>query len=162
MTILVATPSSIVVMKNLYVLIIAISFSLSAKSQIFKPVIWSYAAKRTSDNTTTVFIKATIYNGWHIYSLNLPEGGPTKTIIKFIPSKKYSLINKTFEPNPIRKYDEAFHMNVSYFEKSVVFQQKVNIQAARPIIKGTISYMSCDAKRCLPEETIEFAIPLKG
>ena len=89
-------------MKNLYVLIIAISFSLSAKSQIFKPVIWSYAAKRTSDNTATVFIKATIDNGWHIFSLNLPEGGLTKTI------------------------------------------------------------MSCDDKRCMPEETIKFAIPIKG
>lgn len=136
--------------------------ALSAKSQIFDPVKWSYSAKITSKTTATIYIKATIDNGWHIYAQNLPKGGPTKTTISFTPSKEYILTGKTNEPKPISKYDDSFKMVVNYFEKSVIFQQKVNIKKSNLFVKGTISFMSCDAKQCLPEETVSFSIPVKS
>lgn len=149
-------------MKSLYLFVIALLFTLSAKSQIFAPVKWSYATRLSAKTTATVFIKATIDKGWHIYALRLPEGGPKKTTIRFAPSKNYKLISKMIEPKAIRKYDESFHMNVDYYEKSVVFQQKININSGQTVVKGSISFMSCDAKRCLPEETVNFSIPVKG
>lgn len=149
-------------MKSLYLFVFALLFTLSAKSQIYAPVKWSYATRLSAKTTATVFIKATIDNGWHIYALNLPEGGPKKTSIRFAPSKDYKLISKTVEPKAIRKYDESFHMNVDYHEKSVVFQQKINISSGQTVVKGSVSFMSCDAKRCLPEETVNFSIPVKG
>ena len=136
--------------------------ALSAKSQIFDPVKWSYFAKITSKTTATIYIKATIDNGWHIYAQNLPKGGPTKTTISFTPSKEYTLNGKTNEPKPISKYDDSFKMVVNYFEKSVIFQQKVNLKKSNLFVKGTVSFMSCDAKQCLPEETVSFSIPVKS
>lgn len=132
----------------------------SAKSQILKPVKWSYAAKKTSPTTATIFIKASIDNGWHIYSQNLPSGGPIKTTISFVPTSSYKLTGKTREPKSITKYDDTFKMNVTYHEKVVIFQQNVVINTSKPIIKGTVSFMSCDKTQCLPEETIKFAIPI--
>ena len=135
---------------------------VSAKSQIFEPVKWSYAAKITSKTTAIIYMKATIDNGWHIYAQNLPKGGPTKTTVSFTPSKEYTLTGKTNEPKPISKYDDSFKMVVNYFEKSVIFQQKVNIKNSNLFVKGTVSFMSCNAKQCLPEETVSFSIPVKS
>jgi len=135
---------------------------ISAKSQIFEPIKWSYAAKITSNTTATIYIKATIDNGWHIYAQNLPEGGPTKTTISFKPSKEYTITGGTNAPKPISKYDDSFKMISNYFEKSVIFQQKVNIKKSNLFVKGTVSFMSCNAKRCLPEETVSFSIPVKS
>jgi DsbC/DsbD-like thiol-disulfide interchange protein len=147
-------------MKHFYLLTIALLLGFSAKSQILTPVKWSYAAKRTSKTTGILFIKASIDNGWHIYSQNLPKGGPIKTTIKFTPSATYRLIGNTSEPKPITKYEDTFHMNVGYFEKVVVFQQKITLKAGKHIIKGSVSFMSCNEKQCLPEDTMSFSIPI--
>jgi hypothetical protein len=147
-------------MRHLYLLTIAVLLGFSAKSQILKPIKWSYAAKRTSKTTAVIYIKASIDNGWHIYSQKLPSGGPIKTTISFLPSSSYRVIGKTGEPKPVTKYDDTFHMNVSYFEKAVIFQQNVIINSSKPVIKGTVSFMSCNNAQCLPEDTIKFSIPI--
>lgn len=136
--------------------------AMTVRGQILKPVKWSYATKITSKTTATIYIKASMENGWHIYAQNLPSGGPTKTTISFTPSNGYALTGKTIEPKPISKYDDSFKMSVHYFEKSVIFQQKINIKTSKLIVKGAASFMSCNQKRCLPEETVSFSIPLKS
>lgn len=148
-------------MKNLFLFAAGLFLSLSASSQILKPVKWSYAAKKTSKTEATVFIKATIDEGWHLYSQNMADGGPVKTTFTFPASKAYKLVGKTIEPKPITKFEKSFEMNVSFFEKSVVFQQKVKFTATNPIVKGSLEFMVCDDQQCLPPETVEFSIPVK-
>jgi len=41
-------------------------------------------------------------------------------------------------------------MNVAYFEKSVVFQQKVKLTGKTAIVKGSLEFMVCDDTPCLP------------
>lgn len=148
-------------MKNLFLLTVGILFSLSASSQILKPVKWSYAAKKTSKTEATLYLKATIEDGWHLYSQNMADGGPVKTSFTFAPAKTYTSVGKTIEPKAITQFEKSFDMNVSYFEKSVVFQQKVKLNGANAIVKGTVEYMVCDDSQCLPPETVEFSIPVK-
>jgi hypothetical protein len=148
-------------MKKLILLFTVIIFSLSAHSQILKPVTWSYAAKKISKTEAVVYMKATIDQGWHIYSQNLKDGGPVKTTFTFPAAKTYTLIGKTIEPKAITRYEDTFQMNVSFFEKSVVFQQKVKLKGTSAIVKGTVEFMTCDDKQCQPPEEISFSIPVK-
>ena len=149
-------------MKRLFTIIGLLSLiHLSASSQILKPVTWAYAAKKTGTNTATLYIKATIDGGWHLYSQFVKDGGPVKTSFTFSPAKGYTLIGKTIEPKPITKYESTFSMNVSYFEKSVIFQQKVKLNAKSTIVKGKVEFMVCDDKQCLPPEEIEFNVAVK-
>ncbi|WP_025146510.1 protein-disulfide reductase DsbD N-terminal domain-containing protein [Pedobacter jeongneungensis] len=136
-------------------------FGARAYSQILKPVTWSYAAKRTSPNEATLYLKATIDQGWHIYSQFVKDGGPVKTTFTFTPSKSFSLIGKTSEPKPVTKFESTFKMNVSYFENTVVFQQKVKLSAKGVSVKGKVEYMVCDDSQCLPPEEVEFSILVK-
>jgi DsbC/DsbD-like thiol-disulfide interchange protein len=135
--------------------------SLSAYSQILKPVTWSYAAKRTSPTTATVFIKATVDQGWHLYSQFVKDGGPVKTSFTFPSSGTYALVGSTTEPKAITKYESTFKMDVSYFEKSVVFQQKIKLKGKTAAVKGSVEFMVCDDKQCLPPEQVDFSIPVK-
>ncbi|KAA8485326.1 disulfide bond corrector protein DsbC [Arcticibacter tournemirensis] len=143
----------------LFVLVGLLSSTLHA--QILKPVKWSYAAKRVSKTEAVVLIKATIENGWHIYSQHVGEGGPIPTSFTFSPSKTYTVQGKTIEPKPVSKFEKTFNMNVSYFEKSVVFQQRVKLNAAQAAVKGKLEFMACDDHQCLPPEEVEFSIPVK-
>jgi DsbC/DsbD-like thiol-disulfide interchange protein len=149
-------------MKKITFLFCAICLiNLSAYSQILKPVTWSYAAKRTSPTTATVFIKATVDQGWHLYSQFVKDGGPVKTTFTFPASGTYSLVGSTTEPKAVTKYESTFKMDVSYFEKSVVFQQKIKLKGKTVAVKGSVEFMVCDDKQCLPPEQVDFSIPVK-
>lgn len=88
-------------MKKITILFCAICLiSLSAYSQILKPVTWSYAAKKTGPNTATVFIKASVDQGWHLYSQFVKDGGPVKTTFSFPASGVYTLVGKTMNQKP--------------------------------------------------------------
>jgi thiol:disulfide interchange protein DsbD len=148
-------------MKKLLFLAALWIISLGAYAQIETPVKWSYGAKKISSTEAVIFIKATIQSGWHIYSINVKDGGPIKTSFTFAPSKEYALIDKVAEPTPLTKYEKAFSMNVSYFENSVIFQQKIKLKSANTtVVKGQLEYMTCNDKKCLPPEDLDFSVSI--
>ncbi|WP_374163912.1 protein-disulfide reductase DsbD N-terminal domain-containing protein [Arcticibacter sp. MXS-1] len=148
-------------MKKVLLASLAVLFSTLVNAQILKPVKWAYASKRLSKTEAVVLIKATIEDGWHIYSQNVADGGPIATSFTFSPAKTYSLKGKTVEPAPVSKFEKTFNMNVKYFEKSVIFQQRVVLKAGQPVIKGKLEYMACNDSKCLPPEEVEFSVPVK-
>lgn len=148
-------------MKKVWLASIALLVGSSLQAQILKPVKWSYAAKKTSPTEAVVYLKATLDPGWHVYSQHVKEGGPVATSFKFSPGA-YVLQGPTQEPTPITKLEKVFAMEVSYFEKQVIFQQKVKLTGKTPLtVKGTLEYMVCDEKQCLPPEEVSFTVPVK-
>lgn len=134
----------------------------SAQAQILTPVKWAYAAKKTSPTEAVLLLKATMDEGWHVYSQTVQKGGPVKTTLTFAPAKTYTLVGTPTEPTPVTKYEPAFEMPVSYFAGSVVFQQKIKLTGKGPLtIKGTVKYMTCNDTKCLPPDEIAFSIPVK-
>jgi hypothetical protein len=148
-------------MKKLLLLVAVLVTSLGAKAQLESHVKWSYAAKKTSATEAIVYIKATMDNGWHIYSQNVKEGGPIKTTFTYAPSKEYALAGKTTEPKPITKFEKTFGMNVSFFENTAIFQQKIKLKSAKAkSVNGKVEFMTCNDIKCLPPDEVEFSIPL--
>jgi DsbC/DsbD-like thiol-disulfide interchange protein len=148
-------------MKKILALTAALMLTFGAFAQIENPVKWAYAAKRTSATEATVYLKATIEDGWHIYSQHIEEGGPIKTSFSFSPSKEYSLVGKTAEPKAVVKFDKQFKMNIGFFEKEVLFEQKVKLKSANAAtVKGKLEFMVCNDRQCLPADEIAFTIPV--
>lgn len=147
--------------KTLKIFIVLALFAMKAKSQILSPVSWSYAAKKTSATEAVVFLKATIEEGWHVYSQTVKEGGPIKTTFTFKPSAEYALVGRTIEPKPVVRMERVFSMDVAFFEGSAIFQQKVKLKKGQATVKGSLEYMTCNDKQCLPPTTEEFSIPIK-
>jgi thiol:disulfide interchange protein DsbD len=144
------------------ILFLLILFSANAlKAQILTPVHWSYGAKRISKTEAVLFMKAIIDNGWHIYSQTVKDGGPIKTAFTFTPARGYSLIGNTAEPKPVIHFEKVFGMDVSYFENSVIFQQKIKLNADQVTVKGQLEYMTCNDKQCLPPEDLDFEVVVK-
>ena len=147
--------------KAIIITAIVLAMGSTLKAQILTPVHWSYAAKKTGKNEALIFIKAMIDDGWHIYSQTVKDGGPVKTTFTFLSTTSYSLIGNTVEPKPVTRYEKVFGMDVSYFEKSVIFQQKVRMKNGQVSVKGQLEYMTCNDKQCLQPEDIDFDIPVK-
>lgn len=121
---------------------------------------WESTIEQKNDTTYTLTLKATLKKGWHLYSQQLPEGGPLPTRIYFEnPNSSHELIGKTEESETKTSYEEIFDMQTSYFEKEAIFKQKIKILSKKPdFIKATISYQTCNDKACTfePGEDIYF------
>lgn len=149
-------------MKRITLTLLLVLAGILLKAQILTPVKWAYAGKRISKTEAVVMIRTTIEDGWHIYSQNAADGGPVKTTFTFPSNPDFRLIGKTAEPKPVTKYEKAFSMNVSYFEHSVVFQQKVKLNGAGQVtVKGSLEYMTCNDQKCLPPDNVEFTVVIK-
>jgi hypothetical protein len=150
-------------MKKLWMFAVvgALFVSGAAEGQILKPVTWSYGAKKTGPDEAVLFFKATIDDGWHVYSQHVKEGGPIPTKFTFTASKDYALDGPTTEPQPIKRMEKVFNMEVGFFVNSVIFQQKIKLKAGQTAVSGRLEFMTCNDMQCLPPEDIDFSIPVK-
>ncbi|MFZ4262886.1 protein-disulfide reductase DsbD domain-containing protein [Sphingobacterium sp. HJSM2_6] len=150
-------------MKKLNLLIAFVLFTVAgAFAQVFNPVQWSVATKKISKTEAVVLVKATIEQGWHIYGLTVPAGGPISTSFEFTPVNGAKLTGKPIAKEAKTKYEDVFKMEVPYYNGEVVFQQKVKLANNKPTtIKGVATFMACDKERCLPPDEYEFAVTIK-
>ncbi len=150
-------------MKKLLAFSALILLSFCGFSQILKPVKWSFSSETISDKEAYVNITAKIDAGWHVYSQFIEEGGPIPTSFTFVKSPDYQLLGKTSEtPKASSAFDNNFAMQIAWHEKSVVFKQKIKLNKATAVVKGTLEFMVCNDKQCLPPEELEFTIPIKA
>ncbi len=131
------------------------------QAQIQTPVKWSYAAKKLNDREAILFLKADLMLGWHIYSMRPPEGESISTAFTFISTSDYEVIGDVTEPKPIKKHEKTFDENVYYFEKSVIFQQKIQLNRDVAVVKGKVLFMACNDKMCTSPTEVSFEITVK-
>lgn len=131
--------------------------SFFAHAQLLEPVKWSYLSKKLKNNEAEVYIKATIAPAWHIYAMQFNEP-PMNTSFRFTSSPSYALMGKVKEPKSVAKYDKNFKKNLYYFEKEVVFTQRIKLLKAKGAVNGTLEFMACNDKSCLPAREVPFQI----
>ncbi|MEO6522478.1 MAG: protein-disulfide reductase DsbD domain-containing protein [Mucilaginibacter sp.] len=148
-------------MKKTALFILLMIAMSTVNAQILTPVRWSYGFKKKSATEAMVFMKADIDEGWHVYSQTVKDGGPIKTTFTFSPSKEFTLVGKTIEPTPVTRNEKTFNMDVSFFERQVIFQQKIKLKNGKATVKGTLEYMTCNDQKCLPPEDLTFSIVIK-
>jgi len=121
------------------------------QNQVLDPVAWSYDIKKTSKDAIDLIFTAKIDDGFHLYSLDIPENGPLPTEFTFNTSDAYKASAKVYETSEGKiKYDEIFEMDIKSFENEAVFVQPLEITAKMPVtISGEIAYMVCNDVGCV-------------
>ncbi len=135
------------------------SFNTETIAQIYNPVKWTYSAKNIGGDKYELTYKATIEEGWSIYSQYLEsDDGPIRTSFEYEEAgKHFSLVGKNEESGGRKEaYDKVFDMTLIKFKKEGIFKQEVEVSDySKPII-GFLEYMTCDDTKCLPPKTVDF------
>ncbi len=135
----------------------------TAFAQIQDPVQFKTEWKKISDTEAQIVFTGVIDDGWHVYSTDLPEGGPISATFNTDKMEGLELDGKlTPEGKEIEAYDKVFEMKLRYFEQKATFIQKLKITAATYFIEGYLQYGSCDDENCLPPTDVEFTFSGKG
>ena len=152
-------------MKKLISSIMLALIALVAQAQILTPVKWKIKLddKGGAPEKEIVFT-ATADKGWHLYDMNLPEGGPVSTSFTFETLNGAELIGQPVPSvKPTTVYDEQFAMNLRWYPGTVSFIQKLKVtDPAKFKVEGEVEFMACNDETCLPPDQIPFSFDKKS
>lgn len=150
-------------MRNV-LLLLAIFSSISLTAQTSKDKVnWEFAADRIDDTTFNLKITATIGQGFHVFSFN-PGTDPSMRppSFKFNKNESVKLIGKIKENGKLEKEEiKELDVILNYYKNKIVYTQKAIVKA-NTSLKGTVNFMACDDKMCLPPADLNFSIPFTG
>ena len=146
------------------ILILLLLFSAVAEAQIYNPVTWTTQTEKVSESDFDLVITAQIDSGWHLYSQNVPDGGPIPTTITFTEKPEaYQLIGDPQEGEGHEEYDNVFEMDIKYFENTAVFKQRIRVLTEEKLVlEGVVEFMVCDDANCLPPTEVDISFEVKG
>ena len=99
----------------------------------------------------TIEFEAYIEDGFHLYSTDIPEGGPTPMEVTYSVVEGAEIVGALVPGDgAVTEMDPMFEMMVSYFCESAVFTQKVKFLGGKYRIKGTLRFQSCSDSNCVP------------
>lgn len=144
-------------------LLLFVTFALQAVAQMQEPIHFKSELKKKSATEAEIVFTATIDDGWHVYSTELPDGGPISATFNVDKMEGVELVGKlTPVGKEEDKFDQMFQMQVRFFEHNAQFVQKIKITGATYSIEGYLQYGACNDQNCLPPTSVEFSYSGKG
>lgn len=147
-------------MKKVFSILTLLWITLTVQAQILTPVKWTIQLDDANGAPEkAITLTATMDRGWHLYDMNLPEGGLVSTAVEFETLTGAELLGTPVaSTEPTSVYDELFGMNLRWYGGTVTFTQKIKVtDAAAFRIVGEVEFMACNDETCLPPERIEFS-----
>lgn len=129
---------------------------LSALAVVQAQVSFSVQYKRVNPTTIDIVFTGTAQPGWHIYSTNIGEGGPTPATFG-VDEIRGARLSGPLKAGPGAKtmQDPIFEMQVSYFEGKATFTQRVELTDKNYSLKGYLKYGACNDENCLPPTSVD-------
>jgi DsbC/DsbD-like thiol-disulfide interchange protein len=150
-------------MKKIILSVSLLVMAMASQAQIKNPVKWTFSSKKITDKTYELHITASIEPGWHIYTIdhNADIGIATSVTLNQNPlgtaTGKIKANGKAITMN-----DPSTGDKVKFYEKSVDLVQLITLKApVKTNYTGTVEFMSCDDKQCLPPASKQFSIALQ-
>ncbi len=145
-------------MRKLSFLLLLLCSTPLLQAQIQEPVKFKAELKTLSDTEAEVVFTGTIDAGWHVYSTELGDGGPTSATFHM---EKISGARLSGKLMPVGKevsmFDKLFEMQVRYFAGKAQFSQKVTFTGGAYVLEGYLEYGACNDETCLPPTAVEFS-----
>ncbi len=112
--------------------------------------------KRVNPTTIDIVFTGTAQPGWHIYSTNIPDGGPTPASFGVDHIKGAKLKGKLKAGAGAKTMnDPIFEMPVTFFEGHATFTQRVELIDKNYELKGYLKYGACNDENCLPPTSVD-------
>ncbi len=132
--------------------------ALCMTAQMANPVKVQSQLKEVSATEAELVFNASIESGWHMYSTEVVEFGPTPTSLN-VESISGATLKGTLKPKntPVKKYEEMFGSDVYYFEHTATFVQKLILEGGKYHVEGFLEYGACNDQSCTPPTKVDFS-----
>ncbi len=132
---------------------------VAALTAVQAQVNFTVSYKRVNPTTIDIVFQGTADAGWHIYSTNIGEGGPTRATFG-VDNIKGAKLKGALKAGPGAKtmQDPIFEMPVTFFEGHATFTQRVELLDKDYELKGYLKYGACNDENCLPPTSVNAVV----
>jgi hypothetical protein len=112
----------------------------------------------------TLELSADIADGWHVYALTEPPGGPTALRISLDDNDTAQASGIPSGAPPTKKHDASFNLDTQIYTHAFVLQLPLQVKqhagAGRQLIPISVRYQSCSDRECRPPKTVKLQAAL--
>ncbi len=152
-------------MKKVLAILFCLAIVASGFSQIYNPIQWETKVEKVSETKYKLISVAKIKDSWHLYSQEVPKGGPIPTTFTYDDDGgKIKLIGNTKEPKGEIKFTKLFNeegMSIKSFAHTAEFIQEIDLvddQVKK--INAFVEFIACTDEQCLPPKEIDLVFNL--
>lgn len=143
-------------------LLLLLSF-IPAVAQLHEPINFQSELKMISDSEAEIIFTGKADAGWHVYSTDLPSGGPISATFNVDKIEGAEVVGKLLpRGSEVEKFDKVFEMMLRYFEGTATFVQRLKITGTTYRVEGYLEYGACNDENCLPPTEVSFSYTGKG
>lgn len=137
-------------------------------SQVSDPIQWVLRKEKPGSiragEQFNVSVIATIADGWHLYALEQPEGGPIATRLSVSGGQTFRLAGDIESPLPQVVFDPNFNLETQFYQGEAIFTLPIEVSKDAPpgkdVLSVTAFYQTCNARTCLPPKTVKVTFEL--
>lgn len=112
----------------------------------------------------TIELAAEILEGWHVYALVEPPGGPTPLKVSLADNSLARLSASPSGSEPEEKHDPSFDLDTRFYEHTLALSVPITVKrhsapGAR-LIPVEVRFQSCSDRVCLPPKTVRLSVPV--
>lgn len=149
--------------KGIFTLLFILTF-FSGQLLADGPVTWKMSITDKGNGEVELTARASIAPGWHLYDVEIPDGGPYPTSLSVDQVKgavavgKFTAVNSKLH----KGFDKVFEMEIGYFDKEATFVQRFKVtDKSKFVLKGDIRAQACNDRECTPPIPIDFSFATK-
>ena len=144
-------------MKRIFSIVTMLMLVLMAQAQMTDPVHFTSKMNMLQGDEAEIVFTCTIDPGWHVYSTDLGDAGPTEASFHADKLDGAELVGK-LKPrgNVVEKFDDMFGAKLRFFEGKGEFVQKIRFTKPQYDIDAYLEFGACNDEMCMPPSTSMF------
>ena len=146
-----------------FLMVLVLGLSLTASAQRPSEVVKWSANVAGSSNTASATLTASIQDGWHVYAISQPSGGPTPLKIAIPAGSSFALDGAIADTKVVRHFDPNFNMETVYYLNTarLTLPLKRTGASGNDSVPIDVRFQACSDKICLPPYTTHLSAAFK-
>ena len=147
---------------------LCLSASALAQEGPPRPVQWkaslALAEPLKPGTATKIDLSGEVQQGWHVYALTQPAGGPIPLRISLDENDVAQIHGETFGTKPILHHDTSFQLDTQFYQGDFILHVPVEVRhpsAGKQIIPLSVRFQACSDRTCLPPRTVHLSVSVE-
>jgi hypothetical protein len=137
----------------------------SPDSRVQWAAMLSSAGSVKEGDPATVELSGSIKDGWHVYALTQPPGGPTALRVT-VDDNQIALATGTPSGTaPKKRHDPSFGLETKFYTHAFTIRLPVQLKqqpaTGRQSIPISVRFQTCSDRECQPPTTVHLAVPVE-
>jgi Disulphide bond corrector protein DsbC len=113
---------------------------------------------------TTLELSGAIEDGWHVYALTEPAGGPTALRVTLDENEVAQVTGTPSGTAPRKRHDPSFGLETQFYTHTFTVRVPVRVKQhpdGRQTLPVSVRFQTCSDRECQPPTTVHLVVPVE-